>query len=52
MIDSLELSFLLYEASIRLKRDKKNLFKRDKKKKKNLFPIKLYNISTLYFNVI
>ena len=49
MIDSLELSFLLYEASIRLKRDKKNLFKRDKK---NLFPIKLYNISTLYFNVI
>ena len=51
MIDSLELSFLLYEASIRLKRDKK-IYLRETKKKKNLFPIKLYNISTLYFNVI
>ena len=36
MIDSLELSFLLYEASIRLERDK-NLFKRDTKKKKKSF---------------
>ena len=34
MIDSLEVSFLLYEASIRLKRDKKIYLRETKKKKK------------------